>query len=97
MTRSEAWRRLSKVHTTFSLAATGTETLRDARFTVAAVRPFPDHSGLLCVVDAPDLPFDLKARLIAALGQNYSVVEIDRGRVSRSPAGKLLEMLRLAS
>ncbi|HMS26919.1 MAG TPA: AMP-binding protein [Burkholderiaceae bacterium] len=67
--------------------------LRDmAQVKDASVRPLPDHSGLWCVVHADQLPTDLKARLVAAIGKEYASIKMYAGYVSRTPAGKLIDM-----
>ena len=67
--------------------------LRDvAQVKDASVRPLPDHSGLWCVVHADELPADLKTRLIDAIGKEYASIKLYAGQVSRTPAGKLIDM-----
>jgi acyl-coenzyme A synthetase/AMP-(fatty) acid ligase len=63
-----------------------------AGFADAAVRPYPNHSRLVAVIDADVLPGDLAQRLTAALGADYKDIHLFAGRVERSANGKLLRM-----
>jgi acyl-coenzyme A synthetase/AMP-(fatty) acid ligase len=67
--------------------------LRDeAGFADAAVRPLPDHSRLLAVIQADVLPENLGTDLVAALGPEYKGTRLCVGTVERTANGKLVKM-----
>lgn len=57
------------------------------------VRPSENQAGLIGALHAKSVPADLLPRICAALGPQYATLKLHAGRVERTPAGKLLQLV----